>query len=698
MDFKKYTHHFIVLFFITIIIAHHLYCYMGHYGYDDIGYARIATHLTQGQIDWHDHFFYRIIPVLFTALSYIVFGINDFASALPAIVVNSLGVIVLHQIVRKKGAFISILALSIYVLDCWTLFYADKLMADSYLTTGVLITLYALYKHKFDGGENKPLRYAVWFAGGLIFSFMCKEDIILLTIPYAYLLIVDVFKKRNLQFWKYVALSIVAFLAIYLFGCYLLFNDALIRIHEIYKNDYINSCSYSLQPLKYLVARLSTEFVRMLYASTLIFSFAIILGQLLVQKKRIKEVLQFNSFDDFFVSFFIVAVFSCNFMSVSVKAYNPMCLDIRHYLFLVPIGAVALAVFISTQLAQLASKIMLTIACILVIIGTYYFDVALNITVVRATAVLFIVYAFIPRIKIYTKAFFVVLFIAIQCMYIVTNYKYATIINYPKQRDIITNFIKTHTNSNIVTDEVLYNFNNYFAGFGKYSNCKNLTFYTPNLIDTIKSSTENYLIFNRHTLTLSSNGISSFPPYIKDLDTNVVQLIESYNDIGLDIYKFKQNAFVLTKLMSDTCTLETSPSKNWTVDAGKITTEHKFRGNNGLSVDEYSATFLINLDSTVLQKPFNKLVINTESKCLTQTESNANIVISIEDKNGGYIYSSQLIRRYLEAQGNWHAPFLNEIVPFKNIKPNSILKIYIFNPDKTWLMIDDFTVNLSLKY
>lgn len=671
---------------------------MGHYGYDDITYARIATHLAQGQIDWHDHFFYRIIPILFTALSYTIFGINDFASSLPAIIINSIGVVVLYQIVRKKGAFISVLALSIYVLDCWTLFYTDKLMADSYLTTGVIITLYALYKHKFDDGENKPLRYALWFAGGLVFSFMCKEDIILLTIPYAYLLVVDVVKKRNLLFWKYVAISIAIFLFVYLFGCYLLFSDALIRIHEIYKNDYINACSYSLQPLKYLVARLSTEFVKMLYASTLIFSFVIITGQLLFRKKRIKEVFQCNSFDDFFVAFFIIAVLSCNFMSVSVKAYNPMCIDIRHYLFLVPIGAVALAVFISTHLTQLSNKIILTVACIFIAIGTYCFDVSMYSTAVRSTAILFIAYAFIPVFKTYTKVIFVVLFIIIQCIYILTNYNYATKINYPKQRDVITNFIKTHTNSNIVTDEVLCNFNNYFAGFGTYSKCKNLTFYSANLIDTIQTSTQNFLIINQHTLSLSSNEVKSFPPYIKDLDTNVVQLLESYNDINLKIFQFKKNAFVLKKLMSDTCTFDVKPSKKWILDDTKITKEFKFRGKNGLKVDEYSATFILNLDSAILQKPFNKLVLNIESKCLTQTESNANIVMSIEDKNGSYIYSSQLIRRYLEAQGNWHAPFLNEIVPFKDVKPNSILKIYIFNPDKTWLIIDDFKVNLALKY
>ena len=59
---------------------------------------------------------------------------------------------------------------------------------------------------------------------------------------------------------------------------------------------------------------------------------------------------------------------------------------------------------------------------------------------------------------------------------------------------------------------------------------------------------------------------------------------------------------------------------------------------------------------------------------------------------------AQIATHLTQGQIDCHAPVLNQFVPFKNIKTNSILKIYVFNPNKTWLIIDDFAVNLTLKY
>jgi len=76
---KKYL---ILLFFLLILILFHKFGYIGHYCFDDMQYAKIAHDFLNGNIDYNDHYSYRLPTIVLTALSYSIFGISDFASSI----------------------------------------------------------------------------------------------------------------------------------------------------------------------------------------------------------------------------------------------------------------------------------------------------------------------------------------------------------------------------------------------------------------------------------------------------------------------------------------------------------------------------------------------------------------------------------------------------------------------------------------
>ena len=78
----------ILLIYIILVILYHLFGYSGHYGYDDIHYAELATNLLKGTVNFEDHYAYRFPVILFTAMFYALFGINDLASSLPALAIT----------------------------------------------------------------------------------------------------------------------------------------------------------------------------------------------------------------------------------------------------------------------------------------------------------------------------------------------------------------------------------------------------------------------------------------------------------------------------------------------------------------------------------------------------------------------------------------------------------------------------------
>ena len=112
--------------FILFLIVYHVFGYIGHYGVDDMLYARLANDWINGTIDNESHFAFRIPVVVLTGLMYKVFGVNDFASSLPALLFSAGVLFMVFKVLEKKENLVIATGLGLSLLSDWFIFYTDK--------------------------------------------------------------------------------------------------------------------------------------------------------------------------------------------------------------------------------------------------------------------------------------------------------------------------------------------------------------------------------------------------------------------------------------------------------------------------------------------------------------------------------------------------------------------------------------------
>jgi hypothetical protein len=109
------------------------------------------------------------------------------------------------------------------------------------------------------------------------------------------------------------------------------------RFDAIENNSYLNTCSYDQMPLSATLDRLSIEFFRLIWNELLIIFLVIALIPRILFLVGSQELPKEQSF---YSNTIIILFLSMNFMTISLNSYNPTCLDIRHFLFVVPIMSV----------------------------------------------------------------------------------------------------------------------------------------------------------------------------------------------------------------------------------------------------------------------------------------------------------------------------------------------------------------------
>ncbi len=322
-------------------------------------YARLSYDLLQGEMDYSDHYSYRWSILAFTSISYYFFGISDHSSALPALIL-SCSILVLIYWKFRKNAYIFTISILLFFSIKWNVFYTDKLMPDIYVSA-FLFYGWLTYIHL---NEKKLFAKSVLLTIFLFLAFLSKGTVVLIIPLFFYYFLLDVRNKR-LYKWKYtIPLGTLLFI-LYLILCYELTGNAFSRFAAIEANSYFNSCSYDQMPFSETLKRITTGFMMLMYNELLII-FLIIPIVALVYTRIYK--MNKNSMEEiFFYSMTIIILFlSMNFMTISLKSYNPGCLDIRHYLFSIPIMVVSSGCIIKTLEWSKYSKtaiLILLLAC-----------------------------------------------------------------------------------------------------------------------------------------------------------------------------------------------------------------------------------------------------------------------------------------------------------------------------------------------
>lgn len=691
MNQKQDGSYFILLIFILVVIIYHLFGYTGHYGYDDLHYAELAADLLKGSLNFEDHYFYRLPVVLFTTLSYLIFGISDLASALPALLLTIAILVVVFNLLREHGSTTIIIGLSLCTISNWFLFYSDKLMPDIYVALSVIWALAIIHRYKYKSEKTNTAHYAILFTFSLLFGFLSKGTIVLMLPLLLFLLITDIIRKRDLQFWLYSVISGIGMLLLYFFLIWLFTGELMKRFEVIANNSYLNPCSYDQQSLQILLKRIFLGFFELSIFQSLATAFIFVFA--LLFRRRGLSIFRLNDSFSFFMVSAVILFLSSNFMTVSASAYAPMCLDPRHYLFLLPVAAIPASKIIADYFESKDFALQLIIALFSITIISYFLQGSSFWKLYLPLSILFSTYLFTrPRPR--TKQVFILIFVAILFLIPLEMIIYAQKIKYREQREIaIEQVLGTERAGSIISNEVQKRLLHYYAGFDLDRSLRILSYREFEADTAIEGA--KLILLNEHTRYLSGMSHKDLPYYARYISPENKLLFEN-KELNIALYELgeftipEHSKSVLLSTFNDF----ENPVPNWKQDDQNLSRNIKYAGTKSNRVELFSSTFEYPLDSLQL-KDSHDLFVQCKLNSYAEDKSSAKIIVSLEKNGEAYFWKALELDRYMKAYSNWWPVSFNVSIPQTDFKSESRLKIYVWNNDEQLVYIDNFELRIT---
>jgi hypothetical protein len=523
-DIRLYT----FLGIIAFLFVHHYAGYFGHYGFDDImGYGYYGKKWADGQ--WfflnEDFFSYRWGFISLTGFFYALFGVNDDASAITASLVLLLTVLLIFKVLKKEARIVGVIAVLIYILDNWTMYYSDKIMPDTSVALATFAAFALIYTHHFEQKGAKSFKYALLLSLVLIWAYITKQSVLLLFPVFFLLLIIDVVQKRHYKFWSYTALCCVAMGIFYLLVIYGLTGDPLARFHAVEaglddnlgEGRSFSFCNYAIQPWSVLWYRIGYEMIDKCLRTGMMISLMLALPAVL--SHRFRDFISFKTPKAYWALVLTLSVLSSNFMTTSYKAYLPICPDIRHFLFLVPIAAVVAAPTLYDFARKKKKKFTFILISVLIFALAKYAEIGNFEWVYLTIMSLVILRAILPNRNFITAGFLVGIALAALAP-IVSSMQTANKHSYVEQRAVIYKYLKDKKEPSIVVTNVIQkHFGQYLL---EYNEDGPVQFYDYAALPALEFPTQTtvYVLVNGATRYMSNFSYDNLPRCIKDCYEN----------------------------------------------------------------------------------------------------------------------------------------------------------------------------------
>ncbi len=673
---------FALLFFFAVVICYRVFGYSGHFGFDDMQYAEIAANMLNGVVDYDDHFTFRFALIAATALSYKIFGINDFASSLPAMVLTFLTLTTVYAVMRKRGFWATAVALAITTTSQWILFYSNKLMPDIYLVFFTTLATYAYYRNRYKSQDN-TIVHAIVFTLSLFGGFVSKGTVVLLLPWLLYLFLNDCLQRKNIKFWKWAIISGAVWLIVYFASIKALTGEFLYRFKAIAQNSYLNTCSYDQQPLWVLIKRLCFDFFDMTINSGMSVPMVCVVAAFVTKNWR--GLLKMANATSFFSVSAALLFLSSNFMTISATSYVPMCIDPRHYLFFIPIAAIATAFFINEKPSRAHIN---TIAILFSFLSVYSFFTSRDLCffVYLPLTIIAIVAAILYKRQIHGNYYAIAILLALLVSPIQSML--ASSYEYNERRDaLIDKVVNCPENTLVVSDIACTRMMRYYDSFS--SNDKYVDF--ERYETAIKQQPENIiLVLNYHTLALQGMTYNNLPDFAHIAYSN---LIPNFDDYGVKIYSLSGHSITVPHydtLFCSTNTFEQEAPTFWRTGY-ETSTKTSYSGSISNEMSTYSATFSYPLDS-LRSTRCDTLFIMVSAQCNCYAKTDCAVVVSIEKADSNLSWNSSSISNGIRAYSHWfHFGYQQEIL-LNKIPSDAVINVYFFKKDSTEVYIDDFRI------
>ncbi len=330
---KQSTLCFLALIHV-IIIGFWYFGFEGYDFYDDLGYAKYAYHMSQGNFQLDASLFsHRVAVISFTALIYKLLGYSDWTTNLPPLLWTLFTLNLLFWVWYKRHAWIALLMAALFGLDFYVVFFSNKLYPDGLVCAATFTAAILLWKVRTET-VSRPGLYAFLFILSLWIAFLAKVTVFY-TLPFFFSVwVYDLIHQKNLLFWK--TALIAAILSVLGAGVfyYTLFGDLFYRFEAIFNGHYVSPNSYFDKDGWALLKRLSYEpFVMFMYSGMII---VLVLAFPALGGWKRGRWFVYAKEERYWVGYTLIILFFFWFGSTSLRYYNPIALFARHLLLIVP--------------------------------------------------------------------------------------------------------------------------------------------------------------------------------------------------------------------------------------------------------------------------------------------------------------------------------------------------------------------------
>ena len=681
----------ILLFHVLALLGYHVFGYIGHYGFDDLHYARLSNDLLHGVVDFSDHFTFRFTLLALTALSYKILGISDVASSLPALAITLVILVVIYRILKDKGNIALSAGLSLTLFSTWFIFYSGKLMPDIYIALPVVAAVAIVYHQRHVQSTSRQTLYAFLFGVVLLVGFMAKETIVLFAPLLLYYLVSGLVVKRNRTFWISALVSGFLMLLVYFLVIRLLTGDWLQRFMAIAGNSYLNLCSYDQQSTRILLRRIAYEFFSMSLNQSLLTGYLFLVP--LFFRRNLSGFLKQNEFMAFYAVSALILLLSSNFMSISLTSYSPMCLDPRHYLFLIPVAAIPAALVISGYVREKSFKTGILLSLYAVTLISFFTGSGTFRTLYLPLSILFTLYLPVKARPAY-QALFMVAFTVILMIQPLEMVRYARQVGYPEQKAVVVKLLADQQGDCVVvTDPVQKRLGEYYSGFSREPGVVFQSFeeFDPDA----GTGRKQLLLLNGYTQYLSGMQEHDLPYYARHISSGNRLVLEN-SERNIRLYEMLEFS---VPGEPDNLLLHTSngfeePLPLWRWNENDLSGDIRHAGSRSAKVVEFSPAFSYPLDSIPCDSP-DRLWVGGSVQVRFDDRTSAKVVVAVDDAGGTYIWKALDVNSYIKAYSNWWPVPFEFILSCSEIRKNSYLKVYLWNTDGRMGHIDNFEITLA---
>lgn len=338
-------------------------------GADDLHYAMLAAKLTRGEFnpfERGDIFTGRVLLISFQALIYKVFGISVLSTSAGTILatITACYLTVLRFLQQKR-------TVAVFILCC--LFYfspvvtnaATGIMPDAYvMLVGIILLLILRKSIRTEITPGRKVRFQL-LAGMIIALGLLIKETAIVFLPLAVVFYIINSKKKWIANSLLIILSFTATVVVFGLVYYTATGDFFYRIVQIKNSEYANPCNFSDQPYFELLKRLTYSVWQRFIITGY---YPVILGfitsvAIFIERRKATSTVSLNN-SLYFISLLIIALY----FPFSLKGYNPLCDDPRHFLFLIPFAVIAFSDFINREQFTKSNQRILITGLLLVLI------------------------------------------------------------------------------------------------------------------------------------------------------------------------------------------------------------------------------------------------------------------------------------------------------------------------------------------